>query len=64
MTAADLAKEFGLHVETVRDYARRGILEGKNFRGSRGYHFEPEKARKALSLRFGNPAERELARRR
>lgn len=64
LSAAEPAAEYGLTVDTIRRYARQGILDGKNFKGRAGYRFEAEKARKALSLHFGNPAERDLARRR
>jgi DNA-binding transcriptional MerR regulator len=64
MTTAELAIKLGLHVETVRDYARRGIIKGKNYKGRKGYDFNLEKVERDLSLHFGNAAERDLAKRR
>ena len=63
MNTAEVAKEYDLHPETVRDYARRGIIRANNFGGRRGYHFDPAETRRAMALHFGNTAQKEITRR-
>lgn len=60
MTAEEFAKEVGLTAKTVRQYARRGILPGLNFGGKRGWVLDREKCLRALSLQFGNAAEKDF----
>ncbi len=62
LTASDLAKESGLHVKAVRRYANAGVIPGRNHGGRIGWVFDRDRAMRALTLKFGNAAEKELAR--
>lgn len=59
-----VAAHTGLHVVTVRRYARQGIIRGKNFLGRRGWVFPSlEVVERALAAHFGNAAEQDHLRR-
>lgn len=60
MTAAELAKEAGLSAYTIRKYAREGIIPGRKHGKPVGWVFDRDKAMRALSLEFGNEAEKSL----
>jgi len=57
----ELARQTGFHAETLRAWARRGRIPGRNYGGSVGYRFCLELVRRALDRRFKSKAEREAA---
>lgn len=64
MTTAELAKEAGLSPKTIRKHALAGIIPGRNHGGKVGWVFDRDRAMRALTLKFGNAAEKELTRKR
>jgi len=61
MTLEELAKEAGVSARAIRKYAREGIIPGRNHGGRCGWVFSRDEAMQALSLEFGNSAEKEAA---